>query len=199
MGSFAKKLRNKQKKHDRKNMEATYRTVDKATKQVAHADSCQVAMDVFGIYEDMNNLAIIYLLSANKVYAFGAKRLRFLRDKIAMHIRCVLGRLVTSDDIEKIVRNEAGFEIIKPEFDKTQWKGLEHRFYIHSKITDLMMNCVGISLLDGYGFKGKRIAKIHRCASELSHKLLTEEKTMKDYENELKIILNRGQNNAKFN
>lgn len=30
MGSFAKKLRNKQKKHDRKNMEATYRTVDKA-------------------------------------------------------------------------------------------------------------------------------------------------------------------------
>lgn len=199
MGGFAKKLRNKQKKHDRKNMEAAYRTVDKATKQVVHADSRQVAMDVFGIYEDMNNLAIIYLLSANKVYAFGAKRLRFLRDKIAMHIRCVLGRLVTSDDIEKIVRNEAGFEIIKPEFDKTQWKGLEYSFYIHSKTTNLMMNCVGISLLDGYGFKGKRIAKIHRCANELSHKLLTEEKTMKDYENELKIILNRGKNNAKFN
>ncbi len=192
MGGFAKKLRNKQKKHDRKNMEATYRTVDKATEQVAHADSRQVAMDLASTYEDMSNLTTIYLLSAHKVYGFGAKRLRFLKDKIVMHIRCVLGRLVTSDDIEKIVRNEAGFEIIKPEFDKTKWKGLEHRFYIHSKTTDLMMNCVGISLLDGYGFKGKRIAKIHRYANELNHKLFTEEKTMKDYENELKVVLNRG-------
>lgn len=192
MGSFAKKLRNKQKKHDRKNMEATYKTVDKATKQVAHADSRQAAEDLVNTYEDMNNLTIIYLLSANKVFAFGVKRLLFLRDKISMHIRCVLGRLVTSDDIEKIVLSEAGFKMIKPKFDKTKWKGLKHHFDIHAKITDLIMNCVGISLLDGYGFKGKRIAKIHEYANELCHKLYTKEKTMKDYENELKVILNRG-------
>lgn len=181
MGKFAKAfLRRKEKlaKQDVEKVEADYKHSKKA---VQHATTKRIIQDHVVLAEAVDHLTLIFDVAVHEGFGWGKEKRARLHKKMARHILCLKSRLVTTKDIEKIVRDEGGVEL-----EKTQQKEMWTRdSAIQHKAIDELSAIFLLSLMDEFGFKQKWLNRTYDLAAEVAHKLSMKENTIDDLKKSL--------------
>ena len=113
MSSITRKLARKSTKaftHD--SNKATAKTA-KARQSVCHATAQQIIRDHGVVSEAYDNLMILFDVAVHRCFGWGEKMRGRLHAKMARHLLCLKGRMVTTADIERILRDEAGLDLDK--------------------------------------------------------------------------------------
>lgn len=195
MGKLAKKLARTQNKHNkfRKQALKEERQCMLAKKQTRHLTTKQIVVDMMVKADAINDVSTILLLAANHVFGFGAKRIKKLNRKMFIHYDCIKDKMVTMRDIDRILKEEAHLDIQDDREDVAEkYKDFDHYFQITRKVMDELSSCWLISLLDGFNYKAKRLAKGYHEAGKISLALKENRTTSEDLFKELEIIKMRG-------
>lgn len=183
MGSFAKKIGREQKRKNQKFSaiaEYSRKKGDSARRQVAHADSRQYVMDMACRAEAIQNILTIFLASMHAKFGFGKKRLEQLDDKIFSYFDCMKRKHVKLSEMEQILRQEAELDI-----HNDGGKAGEHYRQISEAVRDELSACFLLALLDGFGFKKKRLLAAYSAAGNVASSLKKKELTLDDLKQEL--------------
>lgn len=177
MGSFAKQMKRKQEKKDNKGVTRSLRRADRADRQVQHAFIRQNVTDTAVRMVTAHDLTIIFFVAAHRCFGFAAKRLKKLAEKMASHMECIQRGFVTVQDIEAILQEEGHMVI-----EHKGLKKVSHTRAIKWKVTGEMSAAFLISLLDGWGYKKKRLERVYEEAASIAAQLSDKEITIDDLE-----------------
>lgn len=109
MSSITRKLARKAMK-----MAASEKAVaTRAHKSIQHATTKQIIKDHGVVSEAYDNLMILFDVSVHRCFGWGEKMRGRLHAKMARHLLCLKSRMVTTPDIERILRDEAGLDLDK--------------------------------------------------------------------------------------
>ena len=108
MSSFARKARRKNLKTFKRDVDYSVDVGTKAKAAVRHATTKQIIRDHGVVSEAYDNLMVLFDVAVHRAFGWGAKTRKRLHAKMARHLLCLKGRMVTTPDIEKILRDEAG-------------------------------------------------------------------------------------------
>ena len=117
MSSIARKLARKtMKAAEQKTAVAT-----RARRSVQHATTEQIIRDHSVVSEAYDNLMVLFDVAVHRAFGWGKKMRTRLHAKMAVHLLCLRGRMVTTGDIEKILRDEAGLDLDKCHMQADKW------------------------------------------------------------------------------
>ena len=166
MSSIARKLARKtMKAAEQKTAVAT-----RAHKSVQHATTKQIIKDYGVVSEAYDNLMILFDVSVHRCFGWGAKTRKRLHAKMARHLLCLKSRLVTTPDIERILRDEAGLDLDKCHIKAEPW---DHDRRLQYSATDDMSAIFLLSLMDEFGYKKVRLARAYETAADIAHEIRT--------------------------
>lgn len=178
--SFAKKMGREQKrrnKHFKALAEYSAKKGASARRQVVHAENRQYIAELRQKAEVISYTLTLLLASVHARFGFGKKRLQKLDDKIFSHYDCIKSKLVTVSDIDKILLEEGKFDIRKkinkPDDNKAH------------KIEDELISCFFIALMDGFGFKSKRLSEAYLAVVNVADAVNNKELSIDDLIQEL--------------
>ena len=109
---------------------------------------------------------------------FGKKRLARLDDKLFSHYDCLKAKLVTVEDIKKILKDEAKFSIEDNEVAKYV-KG-NRVLEIRQSVMQEISACFCLALMDEFGYKGEILGKVYTAAGNIGRALRCHEATLED-------------------
>lgn len=115
------------------------------------------------------------VVACNKTEGLGKERLEKLLRKIGTYQEALLAGIVTVDDLEKILHDEANIRVEKN--NNHYWQSIR-------KMSAMVM----LALHDLYGFGEKRLARVYNYAAKLSKQINRNEVTGDEVANELKKI-----------
>lgn len=176
--SFAKKMGREQKrrnKHFKALAEYSAKKGASARRQVVHAESRQYIAELRQKAEVISYTLTLFLASVHARFGFGKKRLQKLDDKIFSHYDCIKSKLVTVSDIDKILLEEGKFDIRKNKLDTNK----------AHKIEDELISCFFIALMDGFGFKSKRLSEAYLAVVNVADAVNNKELSIDDLIQEL--------------
>lgn len=185
MGSFAKKIGREQRRKNQKFdaiAEYSRKKGDSAKRQVMHADSRQYVIDMACRAEAIQNILTIFLASMHAEFGFGKKRLEQLDDKIYSYFNCMKRRYVKLSEMEQILSREADIHL---EDDANRCASNEHYRQISKNVSDELSACFLLALLDGFGFKKKRLLAAYSAAANVASSLKKKELKLDDLKQEL--------------
>ena len=78
--------------------------------------------------------------------------------------------MVTTQDIERIVTDESGFDLKKCHIKAEGW---EHDRKLRLSAVDDMSAIFMIALMDEFGYKKVRLARAHSTAADIAHEITT--------------------------
>lgn len=166
MSSIARKLARKTMK-----MAASEKAVaTRAHKSIQHATTKQIIRDHGVVSEAYDNLMILFDVSVHRAFGWGAKTRKRLHAKMARHLLCLKGRMVTTADIERILRDEAGLDLDKCHIKAEPW---DHDRRLQSSATDDMSAIFLLSLMDEFGYKKVRLSRVYNVAADIAHQVKT--------------------------
>ena len=163
--SFAKKMGREQKrrnKHFRAIADYGVKKSAKIKRQIAHIESRQYAAELSHKAKVISHTLILLLSATHARFGFGKKRLQKLDDKMFSHYDCIKSKLVTVSDIEKILLNEGRLDNKK------------------HQIEDELISCFFIALMDGFGFKSKRLSEAYLAVLNVADAVNKNELSMDD-------------------
>lgn len=172
--SFAKKMGRAQKrrnKHFKALTEYSAKKVASARRQVVHAESRQYIAELSHKAKVISHTLILLLSATHARFGFGRKRLQKLDDKMFSHYDCIKSKLVAVSDIEKILLNEGRLDIRK-KINKPDNKT--------HQIEDELISCFFIALMDGFGFKSKRLSEAYLAVLNVADAVNKNELSMDD-------------------
>lgn len=130
------------------------------------------------IEETISNFFMLTKIAAHDVFGFGQDRWERLHRKMLVHMSCIGDKLVTAEEINnEILKPEAKIEFCP---NKEHRKKLNHFGKLEVAVSDDMSTCLALSLLDEFGYHGKRFGKVYNRIGEIGHKLWTGEITHHD-------------------
>ena len=166
MSSIARKLARKtMKAAEQKKAVAT-----RARRSVQHATTKQIIKDHGVVSEAYDNLMILFDVSVHRCFGWGEKTRKRLHAKMARHLLCLKGRMVTTPDIEKILRDEAGLDLDKCHIKAEPW---DHDRKLQYSATDDMSAIFLLSIMDEFGYKKVRLARAYETAADIAHEIRT--------------------------
>lgn len=176
--SFAKKMKRKQDKKlgiVQAKSEKVRRLVNQRTAQT-EVQRYVAEIKVKG--EAIREFLLIFLAAVRAEYGFGHEKLGRLDDKIFSHFDCIKAKLVTVDDIKMMLNDEAKFSIDDSEAIKHA-KG-NRLLEIRQAVMQELSACFCIALMDGFGFKEKRLYRAYTAAGNIGRALRNHEATLDD-------------------
>ena len=153
---FAKKLARKKQKAFNKTANGIKKTATKADRSYRISMVEQLRRDNYLRRIVSEDILCIFLVSAHRIFGFGKDRLELLYKKTLNQIDCLRRRYVTIEELEMIICKEASFRLIEPEVDRHD----TDRVLIQNE-NNRMSACFLIALMDGYGYKGKRMKRLY--------------------------------------
>lgn len=166
MSSIARKLARKTMK-----MAASEKAVaTRAHKSIQHATTKQIIRDHGVVSEVYDNLMILFDVSVHRCFGWGAKTRKRLHAKMARHLLCLKSRMVTTPDIERILRDEAGLDLDKCFKDAGGWT--HNRRLQYTAMNDMSAIFL-ISLMDEFGYKKVRLSRVYNVAADMAHEIST--------------------------
>ena len=166
MSSIARKLARKtMKAAEQKTAVAT-----RARRSVQHATTKQIIRDYGVVSEAYDNLMILFDVSVHRCFGWGEKMRSRLHAKMARHLLCLKGRLVTTPDIEQILRDEAGLDLDKCHMQADKW---DRQRRLQYSATDDMSAIFLLSLMDEFGYKKIRLSRAYDTAANIAHEVKT--------------------------
>ena len=166
MSSIARKLARKTMK-----MAASEKAVaTRAHKSIQHATTKQIIRDHGVVSEAYDNLMILFDVSVHRCFGWGEKMRGRLHVKMARHLLCLKSRLVTTPDIEQILRDEAGLDIDKCHIKADKW---DRQRRLQYSATDDMSAIFLLSLMDEFGYKKVRLSRVYNVAADIAHQVKT--------------------------
>ena len=166
MGSIARKLARKTMK-----MAASEKAVATRTRRsVQHATTKQIIKDHGVVSEAYDNLMILFDVSVHRCFGWGEKMRSRLRAKMARHLLCLKSRMVTTPDIERILRDEAGLDLDKCHIKAEPW---DHDRRLQYSATNDMSAIFLLSLMDEFGYKKVRLSRVYNVAADIAHQVKT--------------------------
>ena len=182
MGRFAKALSRKHEKSYKKSEERVEATEKKGKRAVQHATTKQIIRDRTVMAGAYDTLTLIFDVAVHETFGWGVDMRARLHKKMARHILCMKSHLVTTKDIERILRDEADMEPEKEKLDMDSW-GRERR--IQYKATGDLSAIFLLSLLDEFGYKTRRLKRVYDAATKVANKLKIGSVTVQDLEKSL--------------
>ena len=177
MSSFARKARRKNIQHDTSNKSCV--TV------VKHATAEQIIHDHSIISEIYDNLMIVLDVAVHRSFGWGKKLQAKLHAKMARHLQCMRSRLVTTPDIEKILREETGLKLRKRHLNDETWN--RNRRLQYNAVNDISAVFL-LSLKDEFGYSKIRLKRVYEIARDMSHELSTGNTTLDSIRKEWEAI-----------
>ena len=166
MSSIARKLARKAMK-----MAASEKAVaTRAHKSIQHATTKQIIRDHGVVSEAYDNLMILFDVSVHRAFGWGAKTRKRLHAKMARHLLCLKSRMVTTPDIERILRDEAGLDLDKCHMQADKW---DRQRRLQYSATDDMSAIFLLSLMDEFGYKKVRLSRVYYVAADIAHQVKT--------------------------
>ena len=166
MSSIARKLARKtMKAAEQKTAVAT-----RARRSVQHATTKQIIRDHGVVSEAYDNLMILFDVSVHRAFGWGAKTRKRLHAKMARHLLCLKKHLVTTPDIELILRDEAGLDLDKCFKDAGGWT--HNRRLQYTAMNDMSAIFL-LSIMDEFGYKKVRLARAYETAADIAHEIRT--------------------------
>ena len=182
MGRFAKALSRKHEKSYKKREEWAEATEKKGKRAVQHATTRQIIRDRTVMAGAYDTLTLIFDVAVHETFGWGVDMRARLHKKMSRHILCMKSRLVTTKDIERILRDEVNMEPEKEELNIDSW-GRDHK--IRYKAVGDLSAIFLLSLLDEFGYKTRRLDRVYKAASRIANKLKTGKVTALDLEKSL--------------
>ena len=182
MGRFAKALSRKHEKSYKKSEERAEATEKRGKRAVQHMTTKQIIKDRTVMAGAYDTLTLIFDVAVHETFGWGVDMRARLHKKMARHILCMKSRLVTTKDIERILRDEADIEPEKEKLDMDSW-GRERR--IQYKATGDLSAIFLLSLLDEFGYKTRRLTRVYDAATKVANKLKIGSVTVRDLEKSL--------------
>lgn len=176
--SFAKKLK---RKHDKKMgiVQAKAAKVRHLVQQkTAQTELEQYCAEMKIRAESIQEFLLMFLAAARVQRGFGKKRLARLDDKLFSHYDCLKAKLVTVEDIKKILKDEAKFSIDDSEA-KRHAKG-NRLLEIRQSVMQEISACFCLALMDEFGYKGEILGKVYTAAGNIGRALRCHEATLED-------------------
>lgn len=170
MSSFARKARRKNIKTFKRDVDYSVDVGTKAKAAVRHATTEQIIKDHGVVSEAYDNLMILFDVSVHRAFGWGAKTRKRLHAKMARHLLCLKSRLVTTPDIEQILRDEAGLDLDKCHIQADKW---DHDRRLQYSATDDMSAIFLLSLMDEFGYKKIRLSRVYNVAADIAHQVKT--------------------------
>ena len=166
MSSIARKLARKAMK-----MAASEKAVaTRAHKSIQHATTKQIIRDHGVVSEAYDNLMILFDVSVHRAFGWGAKTRKRLHAKMARHLLCLKKHLVTTLDIERILRDEAGLDLDKCFKDAGGWT--HNRRLQYTAMNDMSAIFL-LALMDEFGYKKVRLSRVYNVAADIAHQIST--------------------------
>ena len=164
MSSIARKLARKtMKAAEQKTAVAT-----RARRSVQHATTKQIIRDHGVVSEAYDNLMILFDVSVHRCFGWGEKTRKRLHAKMARHLLCLKSRMVTTPDIEQILRDEAGLDLDKCHMQADKW---DRQRRLQYSATDDMSAIFLLSLMDEFGYKKVRLSRVYNVAADIAHQV----------------------------
>lgn len=171
---LAKRIARKSQKSFDKKVDRIFRNNDKADSSYRVAYIEQYRRDREIVMTAHNDLIVIFLVAAHRIFGFGKERLERLCRKMLSQIECLDKRYVTVQELEQVIDKEADFRLLNlPE------KGNHYRQLLQG-VNDRMSAAFMMALLDGWNYKGKRMKRVHDESRRIGHSLAKGEITMTD-------------------
>ena len=170
MSSFARKARRKNIKTFKRDVDYSSSVGTKAKAAVRHATTEQIIRDHGVVSETYDNLMTIFDAAVHRCFGWGKKMRTRLHAKMARHLLCLKKHLVTTPDIEKILREEAGLDLDKC-FDETDY--LDRSMRLQYTAMNDMSAIFLISLMDEFGYKKVRLKRVYKLAGDIAHDIST--------------------------
>ena len=166
MSSIARKLARKTMKAAEQKTAVAIRT----RRSVQHATTKQIIKDHGVVSEAYDNLMILFDVAVHRAFGWGAKTRKRLHAKMARHLLCLKSRMVTTGDIEKILRDEAGLDLDKCHIKAAAW---DRDRKLQYRATDDMSAIFLLSIMDEFGYKKVRLARAYETAADIAHEIRT--------------------------
>lgn len=182
MGRFAKALSRKHEKSYKKSEERAEATEKKGKRAVQHATTKQIIKDRAVMAGAYDTLTLIFDVAVHETFGWGVDMRARLHKKMSRHILCMKSCLVTTKDIERILRDEVNMEPEKEKLNIDSW-GRERKIQ-YKAVGDLSAIFL-LSLLDEFGYKTRRLDRAYKAASRIATKLKTGKVTALDLEKSL--------------
>ena len=170
MSSFARKARRRKEKAVRQDVGQSLTAGTKAKAAVRHATTEQIIRDHGVVSETYDNLMTIFDAAVHKAFGWGKKMRTRLHAKMARHLLCLKKHLVTTPDIERILRDEAGLDLDKCFKDAGGWT--HNRRLQYTAMNDMSAIFL-LALMDEFGYKKVRLSRVYNVAADIAHQIST--------------------------
>lgn len=170
MSNFARKARRKNIKTFKRDVDYSSSIGTKAKAAVRHATTEQIIRDHSVVSETYDNLMVLFDVAVHRAFGWGKKMRTRLHAKMAVHLLCLRGRMVTTPDIEKILRDEAGLDLDKCHIKAAAW---DRDRKLQYSATDDMSAIFLLSLMDEFGYKKVRLSRVYNVAADIAHQVKT--------------------------
>ena len=170
MSSFARKARRKNLKTFKRDVDYSVDVGTKAKAAVRHATTQQIIRDHGVVSEAYDNLMVLFDVAVHRAFGWGKKMRTRLHAKMAVHLLCLRGRMVTTGDIEKILRDEAGLDLDKCHIKAAAW---DRDRKLQYSATDDMSAIFLLSIMDEFGYKKVRLSRVYNVAADIAHEIST--------------------------
>ena len=170
MSSFARKARRKNIKTFKRDVDYSSSVGTKAKAAVRHATTEQIIRDHSVVSETYDNLMTIFDAAVHRCFGWGKKMRTRLHAKMARHLLCLKSRMVTTPDIEQILRDEAGLDLGKCHIQADKW---DRQRRLQYSATDDMSAIFLLSLMDEFGYKKIRLSRVYNVAANIAHEVKT--------------------------
>lgn len=186
---LARKMKRKAEKSAAKGEEKARTGYMKAQKSVYHATAKEIVMSKLAAAEMRDEMSLVFLAAAKMKFKLSANVCSMLRKKMAIHYLCWKDGTVTIEDIRKILLEESGM-YGKPGLDVSEYcmptKDVHGvtlaKMKTFNAVTAIFMLC----LLDGLGYKQKRMKGLYLYVASIMDEIEKKEITLKDLSDYLK-------------
>ena len=168
MSSFARKARRKNLKTFKRDVDYSSSVGTKAKAAVRHATTEQIIRDHGVVSETYDNLMTIFDAAVHRCFGWGKKMRTRLHAKMARHLLCLKSRMVTTPDIERMLRDEAGLDLDKCHIQADKW---DRQRRLQYSATDDMSAIFLLSLMDEFGYKKVRLSRVYNVAADIAHNI----------------------------
>ena len=180
--SFAKKMARKKMKVLKKDVHDLKRDVKSGIRQERHLTTKEIIKSHAIAAEAYDNLVLIFDVAVHRKWGWGPARRQILHKKMAMHILCMKSGMVTTPDIEKILRDELGIDLEKRHLKAESW---DREREIKYRVIDDMSAIFMLSLSDQFGYKRTALERVYDVAADVAAELKYRKKTIADLKAEL--------------
>lgn len=184
---FARARARKERKAISKGEQKAQRAIRASRQNVRGAYAYQMRYDKATRTEAIRNLSACFMLAMNEGYGFGRDRLMLLHDKMQDMLDCITGKYVTVEEIAGYLRDDIGMDIGLAAKDPRA----THQRQIELKAVKEMSAAFLMALLDGFGFKAKRLGDAYTCVADLSDRVNRKEITYDDIHKRVEKIMSK--------